>query len=329
MSTSFAEEGTDTSERLRAPRIQIVNAPAQHEPARGAEQVWTTRRLLETIRAYLQARGIDSPRLVAEMLLAHVLGCERMRLYMEVDRPAGAEERQRLRELTRRAGAHEPIHFLLGEAPFFWRQFEVDRTTLIPQPSTETLVEAVLEWQRARPEQVPLRIADIGTGSGCIAVSLAASIEHARILATDVRAEILDLARRNAARHGVADRIELHLGPICEPLRQAPGWQPLDVICSNPPYVPDHELETVDPSVRQFVPESAWRGGPDGLSVLGPLIAESGALLRPGGLLALEIAHCQRDAVENLLAGTGDFDPAEARTDHEGLWRVMTATRRG
>lgn len=294
------------------------------------QEVWTTRRLLKWMSDHFAAKEIDSPRVVAEMLLAHVLDCERLRLYMDVDRPASPPELTRLRELVARAAKHEPVQYLVGEAWFFGRPFAVNRSTLIPRPCTETLVEHVLQWLRVNPGHTNPNIADIGTGTGCIAISLAAQLPAARIVATDVIPEALELAKQNAARHKAIDRMEFRLGPGVQPLKSggAPGER-FDVICSNPPYIPDDEWETqVDRNVKDYEPASALRGGPDGLNVIRPLIADAPALLQPGGLLAIEIAHSQRDAALQLAADHAMLENATALKDHEGLWRVLAASRK-
>lgn len=291
---------------------------------------WTTRRLLAWMTEFLSEKSVDSPRVVGEMLLSHVLDCDRMRLYMEVDRPASPAELSRLRELVKRAAAHEPAQYLIGKAWFFGREYAVNRSTLIPRPSTETLVERVIGWARGQngPDDEPrsIRIADIGTGTGCIAVSLAADLPHASLLASDISGEAIELARTNAEHHGVLDRIEFQSGSLFEAI-EAAGGGPLDVICSNPPYIPDHEWEQVAPNVKDYEPAPALRAGADGLNVIRPLIAGAGARLRPGGLLAIEIANCQKDAAIDLVNGASNLDEAEVVKDHEGLWRVLLARR--
>lgn len=283
-----------------------------------AAETWTTRRLLQWIPGFLEARGVDSPRVVAEMLLSHVLGCERMKLYMEVDRPASDEELARLRALVARAADHEPVHYLIGEAAFYFHSFQVGPATLIPQPCTETLVDDVLE--RLRNVEAPV-VADVGTGSGCIAVSIAAQLPAATVVATDVVPESLDLAAANAARFGVEDRIEFLSGATLEPL----AGRTFDAICSNPPYIPANELDQMDASVRTHVPRSAWYGGEDGLDVIRPIVAGAAVLLKPGGVLAVEIAHSQRDAALGLAAEAGFVD-AEVLKDQEGFWRVLVTS---
>ena len=294
-----------------------------------AAETWTTRRLLKWMTDHFTAKGIDSPRVVAEMLLAHVLGCERMRLYMEADRPASAAELAQLRDLVARAAKHEPAQYLVGEAWFFGRQFTVNRSTLIPRPCTETLVEHALQWHRLNPGHVNPLIADIGTGTGCIGISLAAQIADSRVVATDISPEALELARANAARHKVADRMEFRMGGGVAPLRNGAPGERYDIICSNPPYIPDSEWDAqVDRNVKEYEPVSALRAGADGLAAIAPLIAEAPALLKTGGLLAVEIADSQRDAVLELAEKSGALDNATVLKDHEGLWRVLVATRR-
>lgn len=293
-------------------------------------ETWTTRRLLKWMTEHFTLKQVDSPRVVAEMLLASVLGCERLRLYMETDRPASPAELATLRELVARAAKHEPVQYLVGHAWFFGRQFKVNRSTLIPRACTETLVEHVLQWHRVTPGHASPLIADIGTGSGCIAISLALQIPDARVIATDIVPAALELARENARVHGVEDRLEFRTGSSVEPIGAgSPALgERFDVICSNPPYIPDHEwTDSVDRNVKGHEPESALRGGGDGLDVIRPLIAGAAGLLTAGGLLAIEIADCQRDAVIELANRTGSLQSVAVLKDHEELWRVLTAER--
>jgi release factor glutamine methyltransferase len=276
---------------------------------------------------HFAAKGVDSPRVVAEMLLGHVLDCERMRLYMEADRPASAVELATLRGLVQRAANHEPVQYLVGHAWFFGKQFAVDRSTLIPRPSTETLVEQVVRWLRANPGHAEPTIADVGTGTGIIAISLALNLPDARIVATDVVPEALELAKTNAERLGVTGRIEFREGSLLEPLHRDGGAVRFDVIASNPPYVPDDEWDAVERNVKDYEPASALRGGVDGLDFIRPLIANGPSLLVPGGLLAIEIAESQREAVVELAKATATLENVDVLKDHEGLLRVLTAER--
>ncbi len=284
-------------------------------------------------------KGLDSPRVFAEMLLTHVFECERMKLYMDVDRPASAEELAALRELVRRAGKHEPVQYLVGHAWFFSRRFEVDRSTLIPRPSTETVVEEALQWIR-RNELAAPRVLDLCTGSGCIAVSIAAQLPtnspEARVVATDLVPEAIALARRNATAHGVANRIDFRVGSLWDALAgddsipaadPAPDPAPdptFDLICANPPYISDSEWDEVPPNVKEHEPSSALRGGADGLDLVREIIAAAAWHLRPGGLLLVEIAAAQEDAVLDLARAATLGDPRVIK-DFEGLPRVLAA----
>ena len=275
---------------------------------------------------HFTAKSIDSPRVISEMLLAHVLECERMRLYMDADRSASVTELATLRALVGRAAKHEPVQYLVGHGWFFGREFAVDRSTLIPRPCTETLVEHVLQWLRLHPGHAAPLIADIGTGTGCIGISLTAQITDARVVATDVVPEALELAKSNAQKHKIADRMEFCLAAANDLSLAAPA-QRFDVICSNPPYIPDHEWDAVPANVKEYEPASALRGGPDGLDIIRPLIAQASGMLKPGGLLAVEIADCQRDAVIELAKSTSMFQNIDVLKDHENLWRVLVAVR--
>ena len=296
-----------------------------------AGETWTTRRLLKWMSSHFEAKSVDSPRVVAEMLLAHVLGCERMRLYMEADRPASAVELTTLRDLVARAARHEPVQYLVGHAWFFGRQFKVDRSTLIPRPCTETLVEHVIQWQRVTPGHSAPAIADIGTGTGCIAISLALQVTEARVVATDISRDAIALAKANAHSHKVEERIEFRQGDGLSAFggESSAGvlGERFDIMCSNPPYIPDHEWDDVPANVKEYEPASALRGGKDGMDVIQPLIAGAPKLLKVGGLLAIEIADCQRDAALELAAASGQLANVSVLKDHEGLWRVLVAER--
>lgn len=309
-----------------------MTTPGSHPSAAGRSadadtnsRPWTTRRLLRWMIDYFTERGIDSPRLVAEMLLAHVIGCERMRLYMEVDRPASPMERAALRDLVARAGKHEPAQYLVGHGWFFGKAFEVDRSTLIPRPSTETLIEEVLQWHRLSGCRDDAQMVDLGTGSGCIAVTLAIQLPRAGFLATDLVHEALECAGRNAATHGVADRIRFRVGETFMPLEKEPPGTRFDAILANPPYISDAEWAAVAPNVRDYEPATALRGGTDGMSVVGPILDGAARWLRPGGLLAVEIAHSQRERALEWAEATGMLEDIRVVKDHEDFWRVLVA----
>lgn len=267
-------------------------------------------------------KGLDSPRLLAELLMAHVLGCERLRLYMEADRPASDEERARLRMLVGRALKHEPVQYLVAEAWFFSMPLYVDSRVLIPRPSTETIAECVV--QSARGLDGVVRIADVCTGSGCLAVAMAKHIPGATVVASDVSKDALEVARMNAERHGVTDRIQFGFGDLLAPLECEAGF---DFLVANPPYIPDHEWREVEPNVRDHEPELALRGGVDGLELIRPIIREAPSKVRPGGVLCVEHAASHAEDILAFANDMGEWCDAEILEDFEGLPRVLRAVR--
>lgn len=283
---------------------------------------WTTRSLLEWMTGYFEGKSIDSVRFTAEMLLSHILKCERLRLYMEVDRPASKSELAELRAMVKRVGEHEPVQYVLGEGWFYGRPFHVEPSTLIPRPSTESLVETVINHVRAIEEERIIRIADIGTGTGCVIVTLIAELPNAASVATDINESILSLARRNAERHKVSDRIKFTAGSLFESVEGT-----FDVIVSNPPYIPDHEWPAVERNVKDYEPESALRGGKDGLDVIRPLITTASDYLVEGGLLAIEVADSHADSVKALMEAESNFKEVSIVKDNEGFKRVARAHR--
>jgi len=282
---------------------------------------WSTRRLLAWTTEHFAKKGIDSPRMSAEMLLAHVLEVPRLKLYTDPDRPASELERAAFRELVERALKHEPVDYLVGQAPFFSMMFAVDRRVLVPRPSTETLVEHVIQHARRTPGFLSPSIADVCTGSGVIAISLAKHIPHARVIATDAHADALEVARDNAKRHGVEERVEFRLGDLLAPLA---GLR-VRYLVSNPPYIPDHEWDAVAPNVKDYEPTHALRGGRDGLDLIRPLIAQAHHYLERPGQLVVEIAASQKHAVLELVKRNPELTNAAVLADHEGLPRVLVA----
>lgn len=304
------------------PRSPRNAAPAAAGKGSSAPQRWTTRRLLAWTADYFAKRGIDNPRLAAEMLLAHVLGAKRIMLYADADRPASELERAAFRDLVERAAAHEPVDYLVGQSPFFSLGFKVTPAVLIPRPSTETLVDHVIQHSRRTPGFKTPLIADVGVGSGAIAVTLAKNIPGSRVIATDISAEALAIARENAATHGVSDRIDFREGDLLEPLADQRGR--LHYLVSNPPYIPDGEWAAVAPNVKGHEPTHALRGGVDGLKFVRPLIQGAAVLLADPGQLVVEIAAVTRDKVMQLARDAGLRNP-HVLADHEALPRILVA----
>lgn len=292
-----------------------------------ADKPWTTQRLLTWTTQHFERKGLDSPRVAAEMLLAHVLGCKRLELYMDTARPASELERAAFCELVERAIAHEPVDYLVGQASFFSLLFDVTPAVLIPRPSTETLVEHIIQHARHTPGFAKPTVIDLGTGSGAIAVSLAKHLPGAHVVATDISADALDVARQNAKRHGVADRIDFAQGDLYEALDKIPGpGLRAHYLVSNPPYIPDNEWDHVAPNVKDHEPTGALRGGRDGLDVIRPLIAGAMAHLAKPAQLVVEIAAVQKDAA-TALATEASFVRPRVLADHEALPRVLVAER--
>ncbi|MBX3357549.1 MAG: peptide chain release factor N(5)-glutamine methyltransferase [Phycisphaeraceae bacterium] len=295
---------------------------------------WTTRRLIQWIGDAFARADLDSPRLSAELLLSHVIGCDRIRLYTDPDRPASPLERDSLRELVSRALKHEPIQYLTGEAWFHSLPFHVDKRVLVPRPATETIIEQLLAHARSQPgfggrmnSGEGLTIADICTGSGCVAVALLKTLPHARAVAVDISADALEVARQNASRHGVSDRLDLLRGDLLAPLDGHPMGLHLHYITANPPYISDAEWDDVPPNVKLHEPTIALRGGADGLELVRRLINDAPSRLRPGGMLLIELGSAGADHALRAANESPSLRDARICPDFEGLPRVLVARR--
>jgi release factor glutamine methyltransferase len=278
-------------------------------------QAWTPLRLISWTQDFFAKKGIDAPRLTAEVLLAHALSCDRVRLYLDFDKPIAEPELARFRDLVRRRAEGEPTAYLTGQREFFGRPFRVDARVLVPRPETELLVEAALA---ALPEGG--RALDLCTGSGCVAISLALAGKGACVVATDASEEALAVARENAAALGA--KVDLAAGDLWAAVGDA---EPFDVIASNPPYVPSGELDSLQREVRRE-PRLALDGGPDGLAVLRRIVEGAPARLRPGGTLCLEMHESHAESLPALCRGAG-FPHVEMRRDLAGLPRTVVARR--
>jgi release factor glutamine methyltransferase len=290
-------------------------------------EVWAVLRILEWTRGFLESKGSLTPRLDAELLLCRVLQFERIALYTSYDRPLSQAEREAYRELVRRRATGEPTQYILEEQEFWSIPFRVEPGVLIPRPETELLVEEALtaarEWVLGETDS--LRIVDVGTGTGCVAIALATELPEARLVATDLEPVPLRLARLNAERAGVADRVDVMVADGLEGISMADG--PFHLIVSNPPYIPDGQFEGLMPSVRDFEPRVALTAGKEGLDVIAPLItrASSPDVLIPGGTLALEISdRPQAEKVVALLEASG-FCAIRIREDYSRVARVVVA----
>lgn len=284
-----------------------------------ADDVWTVGRLLNWTTDWLAAKGSEAARLEAEVLLAHVRGCPRIALYTAFDTPVDEAVRGRFRELVKRRGEGEPVAYLVGSREFFSLPFRVTPAVLVPRPETEGLVVRVIDL--CKPLATP-RIIDVGTGSGAIAITLAKHLPQAAITATDISAAALAVARDNAARHGVAERIEFL---ECDLLGHPRAAGPWDVIVSNPPYVRDDEFETLPRDVRLHEPKGALVSGPTGVEVIERLAAVAAERLASGGWLICEIGPAE--ASEAALARQAGLVSAPTIRDLAGLPRIVQAQK--
>jgi release factor glutamine methyltransferase len=264
----------------------------------------------------LKNEGVDSPRLDAELLLAYVLGANRAAVLARPERKLTPKELTRYRYLVARRAAREPLAYIVGHREFFGLEFSVDPRVLIPRPETELLVEHALHLARQMP--TPIRIADVGAGSGAIAVALAVHLSQATIYALDDSAGALAVTAENARRHGVADRVHCLEGDLVVPL---PG--PVDLVAANPPYVTTGEWEGLAPEIRDYEPRAALDGGPDGLSLLRRLLSTTGACLRPGGAVLVEISASQGDVVTSLARQNFSQAQVQLVQDYAGLDRLV------
>ena len=281
-------------------------------------RVWTVMELLRWTAEYLGEKGFHNARLNGELLLSGVLGVKRLDLYLQFDRPLRPEELAEFKSRLLRRAKREPLQYIEGEAHFRELRLRVDPRVLIPRPETEQLVQHVLDWAAARPG---LAAADVGTGSGAIALALAKEGTFDRVVATDVEPGALEAARANHAHAAPAAPVEFRLGPGVAPLR----GERFDVLVSNPPYIGTGERESLDVEVRDWEPASALFAGADGLDVIRELVAGAPAVLRPGGLLALEIGEGQGAAVAGLVGACGAFGPARVEKDLAGRDRIVLA----
>jgi len=282
---------------------------------------WTVGRLLAWTAEWLGGKGSESPRLDAEVLLAFVRGCPRIMLYTAFDEPVAEEVRGRFRELVRRRGAGEPVAYLVGTKEFFSLPLAVSPAVLVPRPETEGLVVRVLDLGRGAAAP---RIVDVGTGSGAIAIALARQLPKATVFASDISTAALEVARANAVRHGLAERITFVEADLLEAEPLAGPW---DVIVSNPPYVREDEFANLPRDVREHEPRGALVAGPRGVEVIERLVAAAAERLVPGGWLVLEAGPNVAADVEAILAGTSGLERGPTLSDLAGLPRVFQARK--
>lgn len=294
------------------------------------EEPWTVGRLLQWTVEYLGKHGADNPRLDAEVLLSTARGCKRIDLYTTFGEAASEETRTAFRELVKRRAAGTPVAYLVGHREFYSLDFEVNSDVLIPRPETELLVVALLDRVKQRTgaaaeSPAPVNIADVGTGSGILAICAAKYVPTASVTAIDISPAALAVAGRNAERHKVAERITFVEANL---LSAEPGEPRFDFIVSNPPYISTAEMEQLARDVRDYEPHLALEAGETGTEVVAPLIEQSVLRLKPGGVLLIEISPMIAGKVEQLLRDQAGFELGPTIKDLAGHARVIQATRR-
>ncbi len=285
------------------------------------EQPWTIGRLLDWTARFLAEKGSESPRLDSEVLLADVLCCERINLYTRYDEEATPDARQRFRELVRRRIEGCPVAYLVGRKEFFSLRLEITPSVLIPRPDTECVV---IECLRLAKEMPAPAILDIGTGSGAIALAVAKHHPGAKVTAMDISPDALAVAQRNAARHGLAERIRFLQGDLFAPI---PPGEKFDFILSNPPYIPHDDLPRLPVGVRDYEPHMALDGGPGGFVVFDRLAGEARNWLTSGGSLIVEIGSPQEALARERLTALG-YEVAKTIFDGSGHPRVLRAVHK-
>jgi len=286
---------------------------------------WTIQKLLNWTSEYLTNKGVDSPRLSAELLLSHALGLKRIELYTQFDRQVPQQQLDLLHDLVKRAGLHEPVAYLTGKTEFYSLEFDITTDCLIPRPETELLVQRAIEFLRTRSGIQ--YVCDLCTGSGCIAVTIAKNVPEARITATDISAAVLDVAARNVEKHRLKEQVRLLCGDLFEPLIQQLDVNEFDLIVCNPPYVSTSEYENLDKNVKDYEPESALLAGEDGLDIYRRITEKVDEFLKPGAALMLEIGYAQGQSVRVLLEESRAFEKIKIEKDLHDNDRIVTAKK--
>lgn len=281
-------------------------------------EIWTTLKVLDWTKEFLFARGVENARLEAEWMLCAATGMDRVGLYLNFEKPLNDRELATYRAMVTRRGKREPLQHILGTQEFCSLDFEVSPDVLIPRHDTETLVnEALSRMPAARS------VLDIGTGSGCIAVALACKLIEASVTAIDNSVAALEVACKNALRHGVS--VEFFQGSLFQPV----AGRRFDLIVSNPPYIPSSDIEHLEAEVRDFDPRNALDGGTDGLDFYRSLIPFAGGFLNPDGWLLVEVGSGQAADVARMFRDADGFGEPVMASDHGGIERVVGAQRKG
>jgi len=290
-----------------------------------SDDTWTIQKLLNWVTEYLTAKGIESPRFSAEMLLSEALRLKRIELYTQFGWQVPQQQLDLLHGLVKRAGLHEPVAYLTGRTEFYSLELDITADCLIPRPETELLVQRAIEFLRTRSGVQ--YVCDLCTGSGCIAVAIAKNFPDARVTATDISAAALEVAARNIEKHRLTEQVQLLCGDLFEPVIHELDVNQFDLIVCNPPYVSTAEYEKLDKNVKDYEPKSALLAGADGMDVYRRIIKKVDEFLKPGAALMLEIGYAQGPAVIKLLEQTGAFAQIKIEKDFHNNDRIVIAER--
>ena len=278
--------------------------------------------ILEVIQRsadFLAKKGVPSPRLQVELLLAHALSMPRMKLYLNFERPLSVAELDAVRSLVQRRGQREPLQYIVGSTSFCGLEMALNTQVLIPRPETELLAERAWKFLQGCP--APAFSLDLGTGSGCLAIALASHVPAAEIHAADVSREALEVAQRNARTHALSERIRWHQGDF---LAAVPAGMQFDLIVSNPPYIPTARIATLEPEVREHEPRGALDGGTDGLDFYRRLAAQGRSFLRPGGRVMVELDDDGAEATRAIFLRE-HWTIEAVEKDHNQTPRILVA----
>ncbi|MCP4708336.1 MAG: peptide chain release factor N(5)-glutamine methyltransferase [Planctomycetes bacterium] len=288
---------------------------------------WSIKRLLEWTSAHFANAEVNQPRLCAELLLAYVLGCQRIDLYVKFDSCPEESQLSRYRELVKRCVAHEPVAYLTGKAHFFGLEFVVNSDCLIPRPETETLVAQAIDFCRHQTHRPTVDVLDLCSGSGCVAIAIAANVVEAEIIAVDNSSGALEIARKNVEVHDLQGRITLLESDLFEQV-DTTGKGVFDLIVSNPPYISAREYEKLDRMIRDYEPKVALWAGVDGLDVIRRMVADAERFLADDGAIMIEMAYDQAEDVKALFEEADYLAEIRIVQDSIGHPRVVVAKRK-
>jgi release factor glutamine methyltransferase len=295
--------------------------------SRNRKKTWQPLELVHWTADFFVGKGIDTARLDAELLLAHVLGWSRIDLYARFEAAVPVDKLARFRQLIQRRARREPLKYILGQAEFRSLSFLVDGRVMIPRPETEVLVAEALKLAAHLPGKPASTIADIGTGSGNIAIALATEVPAAKVFASDVSAPALQVARLNAEKLGVVDRVTFLEGDLYQPFLDRGMGGKIDLVVSNPPYVAEEDCQRLQPEVVQYEPRVALVASEGGFAVIRGLVEQAPVMLKPGGWLLFEIGQGQAQKVLEFLHKTADFIDTAIISDYQRIERVVKAQR--